>query len=373
MQIFDASSRIRLLLCYIAAFYAHFFLPLWSVEPAYLTGSTMDTMLPFMGASAHVIHYMTLGLMPFVSAGLMRSVFFTANPQAETWLIQRGILSLTQRALLYLVSAAMAWVVVRALPEQSLRFGALAPWLELMLSIVSIEWLLHRVQQLGVLSSPVTFFLALNVLGAFVYATIQQTGEQAGVFLSILTCIICFALYQRKFSLHADFLQFGSGRVQQKSCVAQFRYLHAGVMPFVYVSMFGAPLLMSLSSSSQHPAEIIVTSPVLMISMALILWVTSWFLLGKNSSFDDLKHSFQCFSLQFHGHKNTDSFAAAIRVRQALFAGALFWCLIVAQGVFVHIVGPVPLSSFVGGASWLIVASAFFDLKKGYKGEFYDR
>lgn len=366
MDIWRPGPKIGLLLVLSVFFLAHFWVPLLSVDHGLTVHN--ESLIPFLGGGAS-LNYMAVGLLPFLMSGLMLSIVPLMHPEYKEQFTR--LKSILQRVLLYLLAGIYAFIVLSKQPDNCFKLGMPVAWLELMLSVWSVESLLNKVSETQLVKSPITYFLGLSVTGTFV-SSLQGERDVFLMFAALATFVVSLLVYQQKRRVTGQIQHYVSGRLLSQDVVVEGRLMHIGLMPFVMFSLLTTPLLSFIDERYTSYAIAISEMPMMAVALfSLMIWlgvVLSRIYLQRSGVVE--------FSRFWNLRLNSERVGSStpfsrFLTEQSFFSASVVVGMIAIQSVAYLIWGNHPMYSFAGGISWLIVAAAIFDASKGVKGAYH--
>lgn len=367
MNVWKLTSRVWTLILCSLAFLAHFWVPLFSIDHTQAVGR--NALVPFVGGSS-ALHYMSVGLLPFLISGLMVGIIPLLNPEHNQLFLR--FKKPLQRVILYVLAFLYSYQTLSVQPSAAFKYGLIVTWVELMLSVWTIEQLLDVTKKTGLLETPLTWFLALSVVGTFVSAIYSFTISSSMVAAVVLTIIISFFAYQKSYDVNATVRHFLGGRLSLENITLNTRLMHVGLMPFIFFTMFTSPFLPMFDSRYVSYASIVSYFPwfliVIFTVVKVLVMVLSKLYLRRSQA---VAYS-MFWSLQMDGNPagSTSPFLKILWA-QSLFTASVITVLIGIQSFSISHWGSEAVSQFAGGISWLIVASAIADVRSGLQGDYH--
>jgi preprotein translocase subunit SecY len=374
------AARYALLPLFVAFYYLPFFIPLYSVPAdAPFRVGIVPGMEWLQGMSAHAYHYMSIGIMPFIMGGILMGLMQWQTPAlfarfAGDAKRQR----LTQRCLVYVVSAGMAGGMVHTMPDSAHLYHPSVTFAELMLSVVMLEQLISSMSQLRVASSPVSILLGLNIVSAISYAvyevlvvgvSLQESGWLIGsVLFALLSAVAIWWIHQRWQHRHVWTAPGATDGVVHRAHVP-VKIMRAGVTPLIYASFLVFPLMLWVSQSSS-PVATLIASPGWLLLLAVIVGWFAYKLMMMPIKQSELEASSSAHGLALENSDTIRLMSVFKRwcLQDALRVSLWFVLLMVIQGAWT-IVAPASLSGLqhIGGVGMVILVSVVTDMVNVYR------
>ncbi len=372
------SHRYGIVLAVIAAYYAHFFIPIFSLTTsAPVSGGGMPGLEFLQGFAVYDYHYLSIGIMPFIFSSLVLQLIKWQIPDLFDKISGGdGQAEWFQKISTYVIASIMALVIVIKMPEERFLFHASLTFVELILTIASIEQLIKLLKPLNVISSPVMLFLGLNVFSSLVYNTatlpyglfdvVMWSQFALTLFLGALTVVLVYYSFKWKNDVVIGKAFNMSGAMSTKRI--PYKVLRSGVSPVIYVSFLFFPLVAWLYQEA--PQKILIQEPWLIV---LFFLMTGYFSKSLN------KMNVRMDSLVEFGHLNAlvvcDEEKVSLKdrlsimtSRNAWLGGVWFTSLITTEALWMTL-GDRTFSGvgFVGGISVVLIMNVVLDLSKNYK------
>lgn len=367
--------RYGLALLVIAGYIASFFIPLLSVAPQGATEGGVSAVL--RGGSPFDLHYLSIGIFPFLFAAILHSVAQWQFSPFLDWLRAKGIGDDAFRlGLAVLLACAMTYQLVAGIPEYRFRVSFLLTAAECLLSVYFVYEMLRLVGKSQIVGNPLMLFIGVNCVAAIAgsllridYAGLDVIGAVwlgGGCVLGILTLLAAYGV--NKIALHESVVKpiDPTGGLAAARTTLSFPVMRAGITPVVYSAFIFFPIMMSMTSHTG--ASGLILSPLWLVAYALLVFVITYSLLKSAIPREEITRYMRAKGIMFT--KDIDHARVLIKQQCAIAVYATLWLciLMVVQGAW-QLFSPDSVSrlNFVGGLAPLLLLSVGKDMVKQYR------
>lgn len=367
--------RYGLALLVLVGYVASFFIPLMTVTLSGAEGR--GVMSVFHGGSPFDLHYLTIGIFPFLLAAIFHSVMKWQMAPFLTWLENNGIseeaLKLTIAVFL---ACAMTYNVIHDLPPERFRFSIWITAAECLLSVYFVYEAIRWVRKTYVVGNPLMLFIGVNCLAAVAagflridYSTmdvIERVWFAGGCLFGIMTFAGCWLVGKAELSESVMKPIDPTGNNAGAKTSLRFPVMRAGITPVVYSAFLFFPLMSQFSSHSG--ATGLVLSPLWLLAYAFLVFVITYSLLKEAVPTEVITEYMRAKGILFLRGEDHGDVLKAMRRTMAILSTLWLTLLMVIQGVW-QLYSPEAVSgiAIVGGLAPLLLLSVSKDMRKQYK------
>lgn len=342
-------KRYSLFAALIALYFGHFFVPLFSTGP--LAAHQVTSISWLNGPNIYQYHYMSIGLLPIILSGLLLHLLGWSTA------MRRYSSESVQKVLMYSLATVFAATITLKSELHTVR--QIFMFIELMLGFYSLDTIQHYMKRTEVMQSPITFLLALNVIGAGAQSMSDGLiSGWAGYALIALTSLFSFGVLHRK--LLVDFETFDVLSNTRFSTSRKMKMMLSGIMPAIYAAFI---LMMVNILMLRFVNEEFALLATLTITPFVTLFFTKQItaLQFNASKLEEMSHDLRIYPVT----NDVKAFYQQFIKKCDMHTGCSL-ALLLALGFYADsLIGAHTV--IIGGVGWLLIWSALDDLTKQYR------
>lgn len=362
----------------IACYLVSFFIPLLTVTPSGGDGGGVSAVLK--GGSPFDLHYLSIGVFPFLLSSIFHSLLQWQLPQLLAWVDKRGMGADAVKLILSgVLAVVMTYALLRNVPVERFKFSIWVTGAECLVSVFFVYEMIRQVGKANIVSNPLMLFIGVNCLAAitanFLSVDVASLDVVEGVWLGggvvfgLLTLLSTYLVNKIAFNAPVIKPIDPTGGVAAARTTLRFPMMRAGITPVVYSAFLFFPVMSNFTHHSGTTGLLL--SPLWLLGYGILVFVITYSLIKGMVPADVVSEQMRAKGVIFVGDGSDErhEFFLLRQYRKMALGSTIWLCFLMAADAAWQLSSPAPVSSLgiVGGLAPLLLLSISKDLVMQYR------